>query len=166
MILKEKEDLTEEEKAAILKKVLISQYLSVSTTKVFSLSISQLENSEKKLQNQHLQFVKLKSQASVSKEYWLFKPPVKCTVQPHDNFKFQALCLQEKLKIALEKLKIASNLKIAMKAYNVNNSSKTIWVEQKQTAWDVCQVLAEKNYYKPGSDWTLVEHITDLQIGR
>lgn len=72
---------------------------------------------------------------------------------------------QEKLKIAIEKLKVASILKIAMKAYNVNNSSKTIWVEQKQTAWEVCQVLAEKNYYKPGSDWTLVEHITDLQIG-
>ncbi|KAL5248296.1 hypothetical protein ACHWQZ_G017473 [Mnemiopsis leidyi] len=77
-----------------------------------------------------------------------------------------AILKKEKLKIALEKLKIASNLKIAMKAYNVNNSSKTIWVEQKQTAWDVCQVLAEKNYYKPGSDWTLVEHITDLQIER
>ena len=52
-----------------------------------------------------------------------------------------------------------------MKVFNVNNSSKTIWVEQKQTAWEVCQVLAEKNYYKPGSDWTLVEHITDLEIG-
>ncbi|XP_063691149.1 amyloid beta A4 precursor protein-binding family B member 1-interacting protein-like isoform X2 [Bolinopsis microptera] len=77
-----------------------------------------------------------------------------------------AILKKEKLKIALEKLKIASNLKIAMKVFNVNNSSKTIWVEQKQTAWEVCQVLAEKNYYKPGSDWTLVEHITDLEIER
>ena len=123
-----------------------------------------------------------------------------------------ALLKKEKLKIALEKLRVASNLKIAMKAYNVDNSSKTIWVEQKQVrfytldfrvrysviytlvftlwfswifllssstclqyehpysplqkAWEVCQVLAEKNYFKPGADWTLVEFITDLQIGR
>lgn len=77
-----------------------------------------------------------------------------------------ALLKKEKLKIALEKLRVASNLKIAMKAYNVDNSSKTIWVEQKQKAWEVCQVLAEKNYFKPGADWTLVEFITDLQIER
>ena len=53
-----------------------------------------------------------------------------------------------------------------MKAYNVDNSSKTMWVEQKQTAWEICQILAEKNYFKPGADWSLMEHITDLEIGK
>lgn len=77
-----------------------------------------------------------------------------------------ALLKKEKLKIALEKLRVASNLKIAMKAYNVNGSSKTIFVEQKQTAWEICQVLTEKNHFKLGADWTLVEHISDLKIER
>ena len=30
----------------------------------------------------------------------------------------------------------------------------------------ICQVLTEKNHFKLGADWTLVEHISDLKIER
>ena len=72
---------------------------------------------------------------------------------------------QEKLKTALENLTSASNPDLTLRAYNMDGSSKTVPVEPKQTAWEVCQVLVEQNLYKTGSDWTLVEHIDDLQIG-
>ena len=75
---------------------------------------------------------------------------------------------QEKLKLALkklERLKRESNLKMPMKVYSVNDSCKTVHVNQRQSAWEVCQVLTEKFLYRSGPDWTLVENITDQQIG-
>ncbi|KAL5267864.1 hypothetical protein ACHWQZ_G004792 [Mnemiopsis leidyi] len=93
-------------------------------------------------------------------------PQEKCDLAVEER---SATLKKEKLKSALkklERLKRESNLKMPMKVYSVNDSCKTVHVNQRQSAWEVCQVLTEKFLYRSGPDWTLVENITDQQIER
>jgi hypothetical protein len=72
----------------------------------------------------------------------------------------------EKLRIAMMKLKEASIQKMVLKVHNVDSSTKMIAIHEQMNARDVCILLAERNHKPIGPNWTLVERLTDLHLER
>eukprot|EP00731_Ephydatia_muelleri_P031946 Em0023g453a len=79
----------------------------------------------------------------------------------------QAMKLRnEKLRLAMLKLKEASVQKMVLKVFSIDGSSKMVAIHNGMNARDVCLLLAERNHLDIGPNWTVVENITDLQLER
>lgn len=72
---------------------------------------------------------------------------------------------QEKIRLALEKMKKASIKKLFIKAFTIDGSSKSLLVDEKMKCGYVTRLLADKNHVQMDPKWALVEHLTDLQMG-
>ena len=53
-----------------------------------------------------------------------------------------------------------------MKAISIDGSSKMAVVDENMNSRDVCEILAEKNHQNFGPNWTLVERLDDLELGK
>lgn len=79
----------------------------------------------------------------------------------------QAMRLRnEKLRLAMLKLKEASVQKVVLKVFSIDGSSKMVAIHNGMNSRDVCLLLAERNHLDIGPNWTVVENITDLQLER
>ena len=72
----------------------------------------------------------------------------------------------EKMKIAIEKMKIASKRKVAIKVFNNDGSNKTVVVEEGMTAAVVCYLLVSKNHFEESPNWTIIERLGDVGLGK
>ena len=73
---------------------------------------------------------------------------------------------EEKIKIALEKMKVASKQKIVIKAFNEDMSAKTVVVDDDMQAWYVAQTLIMKNHTSDSPNWGLVEFLPEFSLHR
>ncbi|XP_026168453.1 amyloid beta A4 precursor protein-binding family B member 1-interacting protein-like isoform X1 [Mastacembelus armatus] len=73
---------------------------------------------------------------------------------------------EDKIKLALEKLKEAKVRKLIVKMLLSDGSSKTLMVEESQTVRDVLDKLFEKTHCDRSIDWSLCETNPELQIER
>ena len=55
---------------------------------------------------------------------------------------------------------------MVLKAYNVDGSSKMIAIHGGMSAREVCFMLADRNHQDLGPNWTIVEKLTDLHLGK
>ena len=73
---------------------------------------------------------------------------------------------EEKIKIALEKMKVASKQKIVIKAFNEDMSSKTVVVDDEMQSWYVSQMLIMKNHTSDSPNWGLIEFLPEFSLQR
>ncbi|RDD42811.1 Amyloid beta A4 precursor protein-binding family B member 1-interacting protein [Trichoplax sp. H2] len=73
---------------------------------------------------------------------------------------------EEKICVALDKIKEANVKKRIVKIYSANESSKTILISDKMTAGEICLIMMEKCHVKPDPSWVLVEHLTEQNLER
>ena len=73
---------------------------------------------------------------------------------------------EEKIKIALEKMKVASKQKIVIKAFNEDMSSKTVVVDDDMQSWYVSQMLIMKNHTSDSPNWGLIEFLPEFSLQR
>jgi amyloid beta A4 precursor protein-binding family B protein 1-interacting protein len=71
----------------------------------------------------------------------------------------------EKMMIALEKMKLASKRKVAIKVFNNDGSNKTVVVEEGMSAAVVCYLLVTKNHFEESPNWTIIERLGDVNLG-
>lgn len=71
----------------------------------------------------------------------------------------------EKMRIAIEKMKIASKRKVAIKVFNNDGSNKTVVVEEGMNAAIVCYLLVSKNHFEESPNWTIIERLGDVGLG-
>ena len=57
-------------------------------------------------------------------------------------------------------------LQMVLKVHNVDGSTKMVAIHEQMNTRDVCILLAERNHKSVGPNWTLVEKLTDLHLGR
>ena len=55
---------------------------------------------------------------------------------------------------------------MVLKVHNVDGSTKMVAIHESMNSRDVCILLAERNHQEIGPNWTLVEKLTDLHLGR
>lgn len=55
---------------------------------------------------------------------------------------------------------------MVLKVYNIDGSTKMVAVHESMNVRDVCILLSERNHQQMGPNWTLVERLTDLHLGR
>ena len=55
---------------------------------------------------------------------------------------------------------------MVLKVHNVDGSTKMIAIHEQMNARDVCILLAERNHKPIGPNWTLVEKLADLHLGK
>lgn len=55
---------------------------------------------------------------------------------------------------------------MVLKVHNIDGSTKMVAVHETMNVRDVCILLAERNHQEMGPNWTLVERLTDLHLGR
>ncbi|KAF0877016.1 AB1IP protein, partial [Crocuta crocuta] len=72
----------------------------------------------------------------------------------------------DKIKLALEKLKEAKVKKLVVKVHMNDNSTKSLMVDERQSARDVLDNLFEKTHCDCNVDWCLYEIYPELQIER
>ena len=72
---------------------------------------------------------------------------------------------EEKMRIALEKMKVASKRKVVIKVFNNDGSNKTVVVEEGMTAAIVCYLLVSKNHFEESPNWTVIERLGDVGLG-
>ncbi|XP_054848120.1 amyloid beta A4 precursor protein-binding family B member 1-interacting protein [Eublepharis macularius] len=89
-------------------------------------------------------------------------PPTKSLTQEEQEAQAKA----DKIKLALEKLKEAKVKKLVVKVHMKDNSTKSLMVDERQTARDVLDNLFEKTHCDCRVDWCLYEIYTELQIER
>jgi len=70
------------------------------------------------------------------------------------------------MKIALEKMKEARVQKLVVKVYNKDDSSKTLFINEKMSVRTVIKQLLEKNHFDYNPNWALVEEMPGLYIER
>ncbi|XP_047444932.1 amyloid beta A4 precursor protein-binding family B member 1-interacting protein-like isoform X2 [Mugil cephalus] len=73
---------------------------------------------------------------------------------------------EDKIKLALEKLKEAKVRKLIIKVLLSDGSSKTMMVDERQTVREVLDTLFEKTHCDCSIDWSLSETNPELQIER
>ncbi|XP_072507863.1 amyloid beta A4 precursor protein-binding family B member 1-interacting protein [Notamacropus eugenii] len=78
----------------------------------------------------------------------------------------EAQAKADKIKLALEKLKEAKVKKLVVKVYMNDNSTKSLMVDERQSARDVLDNLFEKTHFDYNLDWCLYEIYPELQIER
>ncbi|EEB15942.1 conserved hypothetical protein [Pediculus humanus corporis] len=72
----------------------------------------------------------------------------------------------EKIKIALEKMKLASVKKLFIKAFTSDGSTKSLLIDEKMTCGYVTRLLADKNHVTMEPKWAIVEHLPELYMER
>ncbi|GAB5573352.1 amyloid beta A4 precursor protein-binding family B member 1-interacting protein [Prionailurus iriomotensis] len=77
-----------------------------------------------------------------------------------------ALAKADKIKLALEKLKEAKVKKLVVKVHMNDNSTKSLMVDERQSARDVLDNLFDKTHCDCSVDWCLYEIYPELQIER
>lgn len=60
---------------------------------------------------------------------------------------------------------ICAYLKLFVRAFGKDGSSKSILVDEKMSISDVCNVLADKNHTRLNSKLAVVEHMPELLMG-
>ncbi len=55
---------------------------------------------------------------------------------------------------------------MVLKVHNVDGSTKMVAIHDGMNARDVCFLLAERNHKELGPNWTLVERLPDLHLGK
>lgn len=73
---------------------------------------------------------------------------------------------EEKLRIGIEKMKIAHKKRVAIKVFNPDHSNKTVVVEDGMTTGMVCHLLVVKNHFDESPNWVLVEQLGDVSLER
>ncbi|KAK7110118.1 hypothetical protein V1264_014045 [Littorina saxatilis] len=72
----------------------------------------------------------------------------------------------EKIRIALEKIKVAKIRKLFVRAFAKDGSSKSILVDEKMTVGQVCSMLADKHHGRLTHSMAVVEHMPELFMER
>uniref|UniRef100_A0A8D8XXV5 Abnormal cell migration protein 10 n=1 Tax=Cacopsylla melanoneura TaxID=428564 RepID=A0A8D8XXV5_9HEMI len=73
---------------------------------------------------------------------------------------------EEKIRLALEKMKQANVKKLFIKAFTADGSAKSLLVDESMTCGYVTRLLVEKNHLSIDPRYGLVEHIPDLHMER
>lgn len=73
---------------------------------------------------------------------------------------------EEKLRIGIEKMKLAHKKRVAIKVFNPDHSNKTVVVQEGMTASMVCHLLVVKNHFDESPNWVLVEQLGDVSLER
>lgn len=73
---------------------------------------------------------------------------------------------EEKIRLALEKMKQANVKKLFIKAFTSDGSAKSLLVDESMTCGYVTRLLADKNHLAVDPRYGLVEHIPDLHMGK
>lgn len=71
-----------------------------------------------------------------------------------------------KIHLALQKLEQASVRRLFVKAFSADGASKSLLVDERMTCGHVTRLLADKNHVQMEPNWSLVEHLTDLHMGK
>lgn len=77
----------------------------------------------------------------------------------------QSKMKDEKMMIALEKMKLANKKKEVIKVFNNDGSNKTVVIEEGMTASVVCYLLVSKNHFEESPNWTLIERLGNVGLG-
>ncbi|XP_076120610.1 ras-associated and pleckstrin homology domains-containing protein 1a isoform X2 [Alosa pseudoharengus] len=86
--------------------------------------------------------------------------------QPTTEEEQAAKLKAEKIRVALEKIKEAQVKKLVIRVHLSDESSKTMMVDERQTARQVLDSLLDKSHCGYSPDWALVETINELQMER
>ena len=73
---------------------------------------------------------------------------------------------EEKMRIGIEKMKLAHKKRVAIKVFNPDRSNKTVVVEEGMTSGMVCHLLVVKNHFDESPNWVLVEQLGDVSLER
>jgi len=73
---------------------------------------------------------------------------------------------EDRVKIAMEKLKEARIQKLVVKVFNKDQSSKTMMIDERMTTRNIVNQLLDKNHFDFQPDWTLMEEIPSLYMER
>lgn len=73
---------------------------------------------------------------------------------------------EEKLRIGIEKMRLAHKKRMAIKVFNPDRSNKTVVVEDGMTSGMVCHLLVVKNHFDESPNWVLVEQLGDVSLER
>ncbi|ELU17839.1 hypothetical protein CAPTEDRAFT_106328, partial [Capitella teleta] len=73
---------------------------------------------------------------------------------------------EEKVRLALEKLKDANIKKLFVRAHTTDGSSKSILVDEEMTVAEIVEMLISKNHATPSVKWSIVEQLPDLHMER
>ncbi|CAO1438268.1 unnamed protein product [Diamesa serratosioi] len=71
-----------------------------------------------------------------------------------------------KIQLALQKLEHASVRRLFVKAFSIDGASKSLLVDERMTCGYVTRLLADKNHVPMEPNWSLIEHLPDLQMER
>ncbi|NWS96293.1 AB1IP protein, partial [Mionectes macconnelli] len=93
-------------------------------------------------------------------------PPPPPPSEPLTQEEREARAKADKIKLALEKLKEAKVKKLVIKVHMLDNSSKSLMVDERQVTRDVLDNLFEKTHCDCNVDWCLYEMYPELQIER
>nr|XP_033787297.1 amyloid beta A4 precursor protein-binding family B member 1-interacting protein isoform X2 [Geotrypetes seraphini] len=93
-------------------------------------------------------------------------PPLPELSEPLSKEELESKAKTDKIKLALEKMKEAKIKKLVIKVLMDDDSSKTLMVDERQTARDMLENLFEKNHCDCNTDWCLYEVYHELQIER
>ena len=78
----------------------------------------------------------------------------------------EAKLKEEKMRIGIEKMKMAHKKRVAIKVFNPDRSNKTVVVEEGMTTSMVCHLLVVKNHFDESPNWVLVEQLGDVSLER
>ena len=56
-------------------------------------------------------------------------------------------------------------LQLFVRIYTLDNSCKSILVDETMTIAQICDILVVKNHYKPNVHWSVVEELTEIYMG-
>ncbi|KAJ8968734.1 hypothetical protein NQ317_004656 [Molorchus minor] len=73
---------------------------------------------------------------------------------------------QEKIRMAMEKIKEANIQKLFLKVFTTDGSAKSLLVDEKMLCSYVTRLLADKNHVQMDPKWAIVEHLPDLYMER
>ncbi|XP_029444528.1 amyloid beta A4 precursor protein-binding family B member 1-interacting protein [Rhinatrema bivittatum] len=93
-------------------------------------------------------------------------PPPPPPLQPLFQEELESKVKNDKIKLALDKMKEAKVKKLVIKVLMDDSSSKTLMVDERQTVRDVLDNLFEKTHCDCSVDWCLYEVYQELQIER
>lgn len=71
----------------------------------------------------------------------------------------------EKIRMAMEKIKEANIQKLFLKVFTMDESAKSLLVDEKMLCSYVTRLLADKNHVQMDPKWAIVEHLPDLYMG-
>jgi len=55
---------------------------------------------------------------------------------------------------------------VTIKVYNMDESCKSVQIDESTTVRELCSMVMKKNHLKEGPTWTIMEKLPELLIGR